>query len=89
MDKPPIEVSASAGGAQFATAIRYFLMGLGAFATGLGFEASSGSIEQLASYAGPVGAAIAFVWGQYSSRRSAKLKATLAEAAPNSVAVVK
>lgn len=77
-----IEVNASAVPDQFGTAVRYLIMGASAFATGLGFQAASDHISNLLVYAGPLGTGFAFLWGQYSSHKNARLKAVLADSAP-------
>lgn len=89
MESNPIYVDAKPTKEQFAVAFRYMLMGASAFATGMGYNATSENIDAFAQYAGPIGASLAFLWGQVCTVRGAHIKAKLAAVVPDEIATLK
>lgn len=96
---PPIQVSATPASAQIAAGIRQAGAALGIILAAFGLTAMSGKVGIVVSLApqiavlmtvvGPVIWGTVTAVGQLAARKRAKQAATMAAAAPDSVAVVK
>lgn len=85
----PIIVNATPTQDQIQSGLRYILTALSAVAMALGFSGVAGKFTALLMAVGPMSAAVAFLWGQWSARHKAKQAATMAKALPDSVAQIK
>lgn len=84
-----IVVNQSPTPAQILSAVRWAITTAGAVATALGYAGAAGHISGLLQFAGPIATALGFALSQWNARDSAKVKAALANALPNTVAVAK
>lgn len=85
----PITVWATPTPDQVTAGLRYALMAVSSIASALGMAKVAGDASALLASVGPVAMVIVFVWGQLVTRESAKQKATMATALPDSVAQTK
>lgn len=80
---PPIVVHATPTQPQINAAVRQVILAAGMIVGALG--AKSAFVDQingLVTFAGPVAAVVAFLWGQWETRRSAQKAAALAVSSP-------
>lgn len=85
----PIVVNASPAQAQLTSAVRSFVAAVGVAAGVLGYQHASVWIGQAALVAGPAITLAAVILGQIHIRKAEQQKATMANALPDAVAVVK
>lgn len=78
-----ITVHATPTTPQIQAAIRQVILALSAVLTTVGANGLAGQLDGLLTYTGIVAGVIAFLWGQYATRKTAKKAAALAVAAPN------
>ena len=84
----PIAVSRTPTKAQLAAGIRQGVLVVGSVATTLGYSQILGPLDQVAQLAGPISIGLSFLLGQLATRKTAKQKIRLANAAPDSVGFV-
>lgn len=87
--QPPLAVNSNPAPDMFAAGLRYILMAAAAVAGALGYTGWAGKFSALLMAVGPVAAAVAFIWGQYSSWRKSKEIAKLVPHVADDVAVFK
>jgi hypothetical protein len=85
----PIIVNASPTPAQIAAGIRQAVLVIGTIAGMLGYGQFAGKLSPILTILGPLSVVISYAWGQWVTRRSEQDKAVLANAAPNSIGVVR
>lgn len=85
----PIEVNASPTPAQIAALLRQIVTVVGSAAGALGYAGVAGQLNEYLTIVGPLAAVIAVLWGQISTRSTAKKLAIAADAAPDRIAVLK
>ena len=85
----PIVVPATPASDQLASGLRSVILGLGVIATTLGATKFAGTLNGLLEAAGPIAAVVSVVWSQWNAHSQHAQKVTMANAAPDSVAVVK
>ncbi len=92
-DQPPIvpiEVNADPVTDQIGAGIRLTLVALGSVAGALGYAGLAGKFSALVLVAGPVAAAVAYVWGIYKTGRlSAKASSLVQHIGDDTVAKLK
>jgi len=92
----PIVVNANPGQDQAEAAVRQVLLALGVIVAAFGAAKWSGTLNMLASLAGPIVTVLfgvvgigAAIWGQIKTREVAKKGAAMANLLPDSLAVAK
>lgn len=89
MEPQPIKVYENAWRDQFATGFRYLFMAGSSIATALGLSGLGGTFVSLEATAGPLGMLAAFLYGQWSARHNAHIKAHLTANVSDDVATFK
>lgn len=85
----PIVVNATPTADQWATTIRYFLVVVSTLATMFGYAHVAKDATGLLVIAGPLGGLAVFAMGLRKSRTQSQKLTVMAEALPDSIAVVK
>ena len=85
----PIETHATPTAPQIQAAIRQLALGLAPVLALVGWERADDAINEIVAASGIIATVIAFAWGQYATRKTAKKAIALTAQVPDSVAKFK